>query len=85
MHVFYCYFMATFEQKVYDKAKHYIDGEEGGSKNFNFGNLKIYCRYTDEWTVYLWDDGEYVFAIRTNHTFSSEEIVKIIESITERQ
>ena len=77
--------LISFEQMIYDKTKHYIDGEEGESKNFNFENLMIYCRYTDEWAVYLWDDGEYVFAIRTNHTFSEEEIVKIIESIIEKQ
>lgn len=73
-----------FEQKVYDKTIHYLDGENGKVTNFAYDKLNIYCRVFDEWTAYLWDNGDYVFAIRTNHTFSEEEIVKIIESIIEK-
>ena len=77
--------LISFEQKIYDKTKHYIDGETIQFSELLIEDYIVYFANVDSSYLLLWDNGKYIFTLRTTHRFSEEVITKLIKSITEKQ
>lgn len=77
--------LISFEQKIYDKTKHYIDGETIQFSELLIEDYIVYFANVDSSYLLLWDNGKYIFTLRTTQRFTKEEFSKIIKNITEIQ
>lgn len=70
-----------FEQRVFERTSFTIDSESGYSQMKEIEEWDVYYRSTDKYHNYIWNDGEYIFQIKSNQKISNEEIILIIQGI----
>ena len=70
-----------FEQQTLDSAKFYADIENGYTKIFDVIDYDLYHKRNKDHSYYIWNDGEYSFALISKMELSNEELQKIIDGI----
>lgn len=70
-----------FEQRNLDATKFYADIENGYTKIVDIIDYDVYHKRNKDHSYYIWNDGEYSFALISKMELSNEELQKIIDGI----
>ena len=71
-----------FEQRILDGSDFTVDIESGYSHIKEISAVNIYYRYTGENHIYIWQNSEYYFSLKSSRELSNEEIVLILDGLT---
>lgn len=69
-----------FEQYVKSRYNHHFDNEHNNDLEYiNFDGQEAYYKGSDEYSVFIWDNGDYIFAISGNLT--KTEIAELAKTL----
>ena len=70
----------VFEQYVKSRYNHHFDNEHNNDLEYiNFDGQEAYYKGSDEYSVFIWDNGDYIFAISGNLT--KTEIAELAKTL----
>lgn len=73
-----------FEQKLVGGTDFVVDSEEGYSQIEEVIDYEVYYRYTNKNHLYVWKDSKYSMSLKSTLKLSTEEILAILNGITEK-
>ena len=69
-----------FEQYDLSNADFLMDSEDGDTSMLFFGEYAVYC-WDSNMAVYMWNDGQYVYKIKSDYPISDDELGKLINNL----